>query len=533
MRSRWDDDQAQRCSSDLEQCVYVSRALGSESALVLYGGGNTSVKTSLDGESVLYVKGSGSDLAEVGPTDFTPVRLARAQELIGAEELSNDELARAVQRHVITEQAPKPSIETLLHAVLPYRFVLHSHADSILAITNTEHGERIAAELFGDEAPSVPFRESGFALAKAAHEVYQAQATRSTIGLVLLRHGVFSFGNTARSAYENMLELVGRAERHLASRRAWDVPADDRPMQWQPADIAALRRGVSQQAGFPLLLQWQDTPVMRAFARNRHAAGPWQYGPATPQHAVFVKRTPLFGRGLDDYARRYQSEVAAHCPGQDLPTLGLDPAPRVIADPDIGVWTAGVTARFASMTAEILRHDIEIMTRADRHDRYTGLPTGALIDAEIHYGGFEARTRARYPVQECLLGEIAVLACDDANGALAQALSNRGAETCSASRTNGSIEEARGIVAFFGGVDILALAPGHEAWLETLLPLLALAPRGGRLVLVGPDDWCRSQRETASRFAGVRVETFTAPLQGPDDAERFARMCFARAKENP
>jgi rhamnose utilization protein RhaD (predicted bifunctional aldolase and dehydrogenase) len=522
MRSRWDDEQARRSASDLDQCVYVSRTLGAESSLVLYGGGNTSVKTSMDGESVLYVKGSGSDLAEVGPSDFTPVRLGRVQELIGAEELSNDELARAVQRHVLTEQAPKPSIETLLHAVLPYRFVLHSHADSILAITNTEHGERIAGELFGDEAPSVPFRESGFALAKAAHEVYQAQATRSTIGLVLLRHGVFSFGNTARTAYDNMLELVGRAERHLECRRAWDVPADDRPMQWQPADIAALRRAVSDKAGFPLQLQWQDTPVMRAFARNPNAAAPWQHGPATPQHAVFVKRTPLFGRDLDGYAERHEREVAAHCPGQGLHELGLDPAPRVIADPDIGVWTAGVTARFASMTAEILRHDIEIMTRAGGHDRYTGLPTGALIDAEIHYGGFEARTRARYPAEECLLGEVAVLACDDPQGMLAQALSSRGAETFAP----GSTDDARTIVSRAGGVDILALAPGREAWLQMLLPLLALAPRGGRLILNGPDDWCRTQRDVALRCPGLRVEALSFAA---GDADRFARMCYARA----
>ena len=158
MQNRWDEAEASRWSDGLEQCVYVSRLLGADSALVLYGGGNTSVKMREGADEVLYVKGSGSDLAQVGPNDFTPVRLSPVQHLIDAADLTNEQLAQAVAQCVIAHEAPRASIETLLHAVIPHRFVLHTHADSILAITNTTRGEHIATEIFGELAPRVPFR---------------------------------------------------------------------------------------------------------------------------------------------------------------------------------------------------------------------------------------------------------------------------------------------------------------------------------------------------------------------------------------
>src|SRR3954454_5159681 len=359
MQNRWDEAEASRCAEGLEQCVYVSRLLGADSALVLYGGGNTSVKMREGADDVLYVKGGGSDLAQVSAHDFTPVRLSPVQRLIDAADLSNEQLAHAVAQCVIPGDAPRASIETLLHAVIPHRFVLHTHADSILAITNTVHGERIAADIFAELAPRVPFRESGFDLAKTAYAVFQAQAHSRTIGLILLHHGVFSFGESTRSAYDNMLELVGLAERFLKSQRAWHLASSTQAFQWTPTEIVGLRRALSRIAGFPLIMQLQDTPELRAFARDPSVRNWWEAGPATPQHAVFVKRKTLFGRDVDGYAAEYRSEVAQHRPGEALRMLGLDAAPRVVVDPQLGVWTASINAQYAQMTAEIFRHDIE------------------------------------------------------------------------------------------------------------------------------------------------------------------------------
>jgi rhamnose utilization protein RhaD (predicted bifunctional aldolase and dehydrogenase) len=538
VRNRWDETQAGHWTGELEACVYVSRLLGEESSLVLYGGGNTSVKVKRDDEDLLYVKGSGADLAQAEARDFTPVRLQPVQRLIDAAQLSNTELAQAVARQVLGGSVPRPSIETLLHAVLPHRFVLHTHADSILAVTNTEHGESIAAGIFGALAPRVPFRESGFDLAKAAHEVYQAHAGAETIGLVLLHHGVFSFGDSARSAYENMLELVGLAEQFLRSRGAWELGKSTDPYDWNPAEVSALRRSLSCAAGFPLVIQLQDTPELRAFARNPHAATWWDQGPATPQHAVFVKRKPLVGLGVEAYEREYRSEVARYRPETDLRTLGLDPAPRMVIDPRLGIWAASIDAEHARMTGEIFRHDVEIISRASGHDRYAGLPRAAILDAEIHYGGFEAKARARYAEHDCLLGEVALVACGTDEGPMARALASRGAEVAMAGPqtdpdatlnlnkiANSPKPALRELVRQVGGLDILVIGPGWENWLSECVELLRYAPRGGRIVLSGPHAWCATMRATIGAKEGLSVRC--NERSAPDSA--FVQMCLPDA----
>jgi len=548
MISRWDERDAGGCADDLASCVYVSRVLGAEPALVLYGGGNTSVKTGADA-GVLYVKGSGADLAQVEAHDFTPVRLAEVQRLIEAGDLTNAQLAQAVDRCVIGNNAPRPSIETLLHAVLPHRFVLHTHADSILAVTNTDHGDGAAAEIFGELAPRVPFRESGFELAKAAHEVYRAQAAPNTIGLILLHHGVFSFGDSARSAYENMLRLVGLAEQFLASSNAWELQTSAAACTWTVAEIGELRCAISRTAGFPLTMQLQDTPAFRAFACNPHAAAWWEEGPATPQHAVFVKRKPLFGRGIEDYAQEYRAEVARHRPGAGLETLKLDPAPRVIVDAQLGVWTAGINAHYAHMTGEIFRHDVEIISRASGHDRYAGLPRSAILDAEIHYGGFEAKARSRYSAHGCLLGEVALLAgdADATSAAIASALGKHGAEVAAVSAgARGTTLELRPtddspqsylreLVRQVGGLDILIVQPGWESWLQVCRDLLQQAPRGGRVLLAGPPTWCALVRGELGAEPDLRISAIDAAptIVSPHEFEQHvAQRCRPTTLEN-
>jgi rhamnose utilization protein RhaD (predicted bifunctional aldolase and dehydrogenase) len=493
--------------------------LGKEPSLVLYGGGNTSVKSSLHGETLLYVKGSGADLAQVERGDFTPVRLDCVQKLIEEAHLPNDALAQAVARCVPVEVAPRASIETLLHAVLPHKFVLHTHADSILALINTSHGETLARKVFGTLAPSVPFRESGFALAKTAHEIYRTQARADTIGLILLHHGVFSFGATAQAAYDNMLRLVELAERYMQSRGAWDLPTSTLPCCWRADEIAQLRCTLSRTAGFPLVLQHQDTPELRAFGSNPLAPAWWIEGPATPQHAVFVKRRPLFGRDVARYADEYLSELESFRLGSSATELKLDPAPRVIVDARSGTWAASIDAEHAAMTAEIYRHDMAIMTRASGHDQYVGLPRSAILDAEIHYGGFEARARSALSPEGGLLGEVALVGGD--LPFLVEAISERGAEVAVLGTTavpsaklnldamaSAPAEELRKLVAYAGGLDIVVLTPGMERWLDACITLLRYSPRGGRLALHGSASWRTGVRE---RLAGDGLRIIELP----------------------
>ncbi len=552
MQSLWNDEDAARCADELQLRAYTSRLLGRERTLVLHGGGNTSVKLVQrnrfgEDEARLYVKGSGADLAQVTPADFTPVRLQDVRRLIDLEALDNAELMDAVGT-CLAGSGPRPSIETLLHACLPWKFVEHTHADSVLAITNTVNGARIAHEVFGETAPLVPFRHSGFDLAKACAAVYREQATANTIGLILLHHGVFAFGNSARESYENMLRLVSLAERYLASRNAWELPRHERngADRWSPRQVAGLRRELSHTAGFPLILTEQDDAVWRAFARRDDLHALCSEGPATPQHAVFAKRVPLIGTDVARYARDYAEYVAAARAGASPAQLGLDPAPRVVVDPDLGVWTAGIDAHYAGVTAQIFRQDVEIMTRAQAHDHYAGLPSAAILDAEIHYGGFERRVRAAGGERVSLLGEVCLLAgaSSPLGGALVDALSSRGAAVGVAGAHPQPTESVlplpatatadaglRQLVARFGGIDILVLMDDGEAWMDPAAELLALAPRGGRIIVVASENagLLARARKLASQHSLPLVEVQPAAVVDSVQAQLIASLCEPRA----
>src|SRR5215469_12923580 len=262
MRSLWKDVEAATFGSDLGLRVYSSRLLGRDHSLVLHGGGNTSVKIrerNLFGEEVdiLYVKGSGWDLETIEPAGFAPVRLERVLRLATLERLEDAQMVQELRAAMTNPAAPTPSVETILHALLPHRFVDHTHADALLAITNTADGERRVREIFGEMVVVVPYVMPGFDLARVVATLFPKQSTRNTLGLVLLNHGFFSFGETARESYERMIELVSRAETYLAEQHAWQVAPPDlasHPVTSDRLRLASLRRQVSEAAGAPMIL---------------------------------------------------------------------------------------------------------------------------------------------------------------------------------------------------------------------------------------------------------------------------------------
>lgn len=498
--SRWNDHDAARFSGELGSRVYTSRLLGQDPALVLYGGGNTSIKVEEQGRRVLYVKGSGTDLAHVDERGFVPVDLERAQALLEHERLDNDEMMALLKGAVLRPDAPTPSIETLLHAALPFRYVEHTHADSILAVANVAAAERVLAQVYGELAPVVPYRHSGFELAKACVEVFHRRATPRSIGLILQFHGAVAFGNTARESYENMIDLVARAEDYLASRNAWTLPeAPAASLDWEA--VAVLRRDASRAAGFPLILKLVRDPVAMAFAQRADLEVVSQQGPATPQHAIFTRRVPLLGRDVAAYTQRYAEYLASHL-GPDR-ARGLDPSPRVILDPVLGLGALGVNARYAAITAEVYLHDIAIISRAAAHDTYRAAPPRYIAEAELAYGGFERAIRRQAEGPRPLLGQVALVTPGAAkrDPGLAQRLLDQGAAVVLpgpaavpalrdeallpvplADHSPASLEQAvQAAVEAFGGVDLLCAVGDGEAWTRVCAPLLALSPVAGRL----------------------------------------------------
>ncbi|MGH8325937.1 MAG: class II aldolase/adducin family protein, partial [Steroidobacteraceae bacterium] len=259
--------------------MYTSRLLGAEPSLVLHGGGNTSVKsriTNLFGEDepVIHVKGSGWDLETIEAAGFSPCRMQPLLALAKLETLSDPQMAAELRKSLTDVGAPSPSVEAILHAILPARFVDHTHANAILTMTNSPGGEHRVRELFGERLVYIPYVMPGFKLARLCAEVYPTEAGRDTIGMLLLKHGLFTFGETAKESYERMIELVSLAEEYLAKRGAWSPAAvglrhgaETKPGAKTPrADIAALRRAVSDAAGAPMILSIHDDVEALAFA---------------------------------------------------------------------------------------------------------------------------------------------------------------------------------------------------------------------------------------------------------------------------
>src|SRR5258708_3706778 len=345
MKSLWSDGEAKEFRGDLGLRVYTSRLLGRDKSLVLHGGGNTSVKIrekNLFGEqeTILYVKGSGWDLETIEPQGFSPVLLAHVLPL------SDPEMVNQLVTHMLNASAPAPSIETILHGLMPQKFVDHTHADAVLSVSNTKDGDKRIREVYGKRCVVIPYLMPGFDLARYCAGEFKRQGTPETVGMVLLNHGIFSFGESAREAYERMIELVTLAEKYLESKRVWSAATKPsqppRPLAFAQAE---LRRRLSETAGAPMILLTVTNERTLGFARHPDLARISQQGPATPDHVIRTKRTPMLGTDVLPYTETYRRYFDEHAPKAKEPKTLLDPAPRVILDPAFGLAAAGRTAK--------------------------------------------------------------------------------------------------------------------------------------------------------------------------------------------
>ncbi len=393
MQCLWNEVDAACCDGELALRAYSSRLLGGDDSLVLHGGGNTSVKRNEGGARVLYVKGTGSDLAGVDEHAFTPLRLDGVLQVLQRDSLGNADMMHALDACLARRPAPRPSIETLLHAGLPFRFVEHTHADSVLAAMNVQNIEAVHAEVYGDSAPLVPYHHSGHALARACMAVFDARRTPNPIGLVLAFHGIVAFGDDARESYAHMIELVTRAENYLRARNAWAImPGAVAAATPDATALDKLHREINAEAGVPLVMHVVNDAQCMAFARRADLAEISQQGPATPQHAVYTKRVPMLGRDVRAYATHYRAYLDQHL-GTAASAL-IDAAPRIALDAEFGLCAFGTSARSAQIAAEMYQHDIAVITRASAHGRYRSAPPAAIAQAEFEYGGYAARSPA-------------------------------------------------------------------------------------------------------------------------------------------
>ncbi|HTO48715.1 MAG TPA: bifunctional aldolase/short-chain dehydrogenase, partial [Burkholderiales bacterium] len=540
MQSLWQDAEAAAFEGELGARVYTSRLLGRDKSLVLHGGGNTSVKIAErdrfgDQLSVLYVKGSGWDLEFIEPAGFSPVRLDHVLKLARLDRLSDPDMVNELVTNMLRASAPAPSIETILHGCMPFKFVDHTHADAVLAITNTPGGEARIRELYGKAVIVIPYLMPGFDLAQVVAREYARQATPETIGVVLMKHGIFSFGNSARESYERMLDLVGRAERFLAQRGAWDVVAPASPAE--PAvggvELAELRRRISDAAGFPLVMRTRTTGQTLAFARRPEVARISQQGPATPDHVIRTKRVPMLGGDVDGFVAAYREYFARHEPHAKERKVILDPAPRMALDPRFGLASLGRTAKDARIVEELYEHTIDVILRATALERYEALPAQDIFDVE--YWDLEQAKLKQAGKPPQFAGEVAWVtgAASGIGKAAVASLLSRGAAVvgldlnpavqslhkrddflglaCDVTDEGAIAAALERTARTFGGLDMLVLNAGifaatrsikdlgTEEWRKVMNvnldanlllmrachPYLGRAPQGGRVVVIG------------------------------------------------
>jgi rhamnose utilization protein RhaD (predicted bifunctional aldolase and dehydrogenase)/NAD(P)-dependent dehydrogenase (short-subunit alcohol dehydrogenase family) len=536
MNSLWKESDAANFEGDLGQRVYSSRLLGRNPSLVLHGGGNTSVKTRVrnifgEEEEIIFIKGSGWNLETIEEAGFAPCRMSDLLRLSELPELSDPQMAVELRKSMIDPTAPSPSVEAILHAILPAKFVDHTHADAVLSVTNTPDGAERVREVWGERVVVIPYVMPGFRLARLCAELFPRLEHAGTIGMLLMNHGMFSFGETAKQSYDRMIELVGLAEAHLAARFRIANPAGMNPRSELPrTEIAALRQSVSSCAGAPMILSVHVDERTMAFANRDDVAIISQQGPATPDHVIRTKQLPMLGRDVASYAERYRTYFAKH--GHTALAM-VDPAPRVILDPEFGLATVGRSAKDARIVEDIYRHTMDVIEGAAALGGWRALPTADVFDVE--YWDLEQAKLRKSGRPSAFAGEIALVtgAASGIGRACVEALLARGAAvaaldisaevemlheradyfglTCDLTDVAAVGTALERVVRRFGGLDMLVLNAGifpsskeiaaldNETWRRTMAvnldsnvvllrechDLLALAPRGGRVVVIG------------------------------------------------
>ena len=440
MRSRWSEEDAaafvaryaSRWGEDLALRTYTSRLLGGDDRLVLHGGGNTSVKgtfTNRLGETIpaLYVKASGHDLATLEPDGLPGVDLGYLRKLRALPALDDEAMTNELRTHLFDARSATPSLETLVHAFLPEKFVDHTHADAILALTNQAGGERLVRDALGDEVTVLGYVRPGFQLARAVADAYEAEPGRR--GMVWMRHGLMTWGPTARAAYEAMIELVTRAERYPARRAAPRIASMSVELaRARLRHVAPVLRGaLAEPTGdadrphrrvvvVPLV-----TPEVLAFVDREESRALALTPPLTSDHLIRTKAFPLWierpaydeparlatqlREAVAGYSAAYRAYLERHAARLPHGLGRFDALPRVVLLPGLGALCTGGDVRAAIVARDITAHTLAVKADIAAMGAYEGLPEAELFDMEYH-----TFQHAKLAAREApLAGEVAIV----------------------------------------------------------------------------------------------------------------------------
>ncbi len=433
--NRWSDIEANNyiaeykkkgVNEDLALRTYTARLLGNEPELVIHGGGNTSVKTitkDLFGENikVLCVKGSGWDLGTIEPEGHPAVELEPLLKLKELPSLTDEDMVSIQRKNLIDPKSPNPSVETLLHAFLPYKFVDHTHSVALLSLANQPNAEEICLKIFGDEMVVVPYVMPGFDLAKLAYEMHEKSKLNADSknqklkGMILLKHGVFTFGDNAKESYSRMIEVVNKAENSIPRKIKLDLIAS-RQIDSQSKDnykiIPFLRGLISSELkkrGFfeRCIFEIRNDEKIKEFSQLSNLIELSNRGVATPDHVIRTKSKPLIlnpipnvafnldsvkeeinewlkdtKEALAKYIEEYKTYFELNNIRVGKTKKNLDPLPRLIIIPKFGMIAVGDSKNSARVAADIGQVWIETLLAAESIGQFRPVSENDTFDLE-------------------------------------------------------------------------------------------------------------------------------------------------------
>ncbi|MEE2688230.1 MAG: bifunctional aldolase/short-chain dehydrogenase [Pseudomonadota bacterium] len=485
MKNLWSDRDAtaavrryarQGINRDVALRVYTTRLLGGNPRLVIHGGGNTSVKTRMKDISgreldVLCVKGSGWDMGDIEPPGLPAVRLDPLRELAALDVLSDEDMVNVQRGNLLDSASPNPSVETLLHAFLPHKFIDHTHSNAVLALTDQPDGEAICSQLYGSKAALVPYIMPGFALAKEAMEVQAAHPDCE--GLILLKHGVFSFGGTAKEAYDRMIRLVTLAERRIAMAKSKSIAQVRLPKKlMKPEEIAPILRGLcalpEADEGKRFVLTFRTNAKIRQYVSARDLGRFSQDGNVTPDHSIRIKPVPLIipvpnaadpdgfrlaaAAAIKDFRRGYRDYFNVNNAKSQIKKIRLDDSPRVILVPGVGLFGLGNDSKSAEIAADLAETTVEVTSAAELVGRFESI--SKYDQFEIEYWSLE-QAKLGKGQEKPLARQIAVVTGGGGTigRAIAKAFRVQGADVALLDVDAASVSEA---AAAIGGFPVVA-----------------------------------------------------------------------------
>lgn len=351
--------------------VYTSNLLGRSDELVLHGGGNTSVKTTVDGEDILLVKGSGWDLVSIKAEGFAPVKMKTLLEMAELKELSDSDMVAGQKAAMTDKEAPNPSVEAILHAIIPFKVVDHTHADAIVTISNSKQGEAHIAKLFPNFL-IVPYIMPGFILASKINEMIQGLDWSKCEGIILHNHGIFTFDDDAKKSYDKMIDTVTLAEEFLEKNA--EVKFD--VVESTEFDVRELK--------IDKFMHVNQSPLALHYASQDDLRTKVTRGVLTPEHIIRTKRVPLVleDGDVEDALKHYKVAYEAYFSAYRTDEIMLEPNPKYAVIKDFGIVTFGKTQKEADVINDVVSHTMMAVLRADKLGGYKSISIPDSFDME-------------------------------------------------------------------------------------------------------------------------------------------------------